>query len=239
MKRLCFYSLCEKLKHHGLSSATEICVIEMVEIFVYTMATGLLTRQLSERFQRSGSTIFVCFHVVLNAFQLLAVNVIKAGDQQYNPVAHHIRSSTRYYPYFKNYIGAIDDTHVSAHLSADQIIPYIGRKGFATQNILAVCDFDLQFTYVVAGCEETAHDSRIFNDVTKERNSNFPKPPAEQYYLVDSRYPLQTGYLPPYRNMRYHISHFHGTVDQPKSANEVFNFYHSSLRMATEKTYGI
>ena len=91
----------------------------------------------------------------------------------------------------------------------------------------------------MAGWEGTAHDSRIFNAVTNDRNYNFPYPPAGQYYLVDSGYPLQTGYLPPYRNMRYHIPHFRDTMNQPKSANEVFNYYHSSLRMAEERTFGI
>ena len=91
----------------------------------------------------------------------------------------------------------------------------------------------------MAGWEGTAHDSIIFNVVTNDRSSNFPSPPAGQYYLVDSGYPLQTGNLPPYRNMRYHIPHFRDTTNQPKSANKVFNYYHSSLRMAVERTFGI
>ena len=91
----------------------------------------------------------------------------------------------------------------------------------------------------MAGWEGTAHDSRILNSVITDRTSNFPKPPVGQYYLVDSGYSIQTGYLPPYRHIRYHIPHFRETATQPKSANEVFNFYHSSLRMAIERTFGI
>ena len=119
MKRLCFHALYEKLQHHGLASRPEICVVEMVGIFIYTMATGLSNRQLQERFQRSGSTISICFHDVLNAFQILAADVIKPGEQQFTTVPPHIGNSTRYYPYFRNCIGAIDDTHASTHLPAD------------------------------------------------------------------------------------------------------------------------
>ena len=39
--------------------------------------------------------------------------------------------------------------------------------------------------------------------------------------------------------MRYHIPDFKDTQNEPKSDNEVFNYYHSSLRMAIERTFGI
>lgn len=44
-----------------------------------------------------------------------------------------------------------------------------GRKQFPTQNVLASCNFDMKFTYVLAGWEGTASDSRILKDaLTKE-----------------------------------------------------------------------
>ena len=36
-----------------------------------------------------------------------------------------------------------------------------GRKSFPTQNVLAAVDFDLRFTYVLAGWEGSAHDSYV------------------------------------------------------------------------------
>lgn len=43
--------------------------------------------------------------------------------------------------------------------------------------MLAVCDFDLLFTYVLVGWEGSAHDSRIFLDAITDPKLKFPKPP--------------------------------------------------------------
>ena len=42
---------------------------------------------------------------------------------------------------------------------------FCGRKDGTTQNVLAAIIFDLKFTYVLAGWEGSAHDSRVLNDV--------------------------------------------------------------------------
>ena len=39
-----------------------------------------------------------------------------------------------------------------------------GRKDGTTQNVLAAISFDLNFTYVLAGWEGSAHDSRVSNN---------------------------------------------------------------------------
>jgi len=39
-----------------------------------------------------------------------------------------------------------------------------GRKSNPTQNVMAVVDFDLKFTYVLAGWEGLAHDALILAD---------------------------------------------------------------------------
>ena len=36
-----------------------------------------------------------------------------------------------------------------------------GRKDYTTQNVFAACNFDMKFTYVLPGWEETASDLRI------------------------------------------------------------------------------
>ena len=56
-------------------------------------------------------------------------------------------------------------------------IPYFGRKGYPTQNVMAACDFDMLFTFVLPGWEDAAHGTHIFLDTIRKQNNNFPHPP--------------------------------------------------------------
>ena len=38
---------------------------------------------------------------------------------------------------------------------------YIGKSGISTQNVLAVCDFDMRFTYVSTGHPGSMHDTSV------------------------------------------------------------------------------
>jgi hypothetical protein len=40
-------------------------------------------------------------------------------------------------------------------------VAFHGRKSHPTQNVMAVVDFDIQFTFVIAGWEGTIHDALI------------------------------------------------------------------------------
>jgi hypothetical protein len=56
-------------------------------------------------------------------------------------------------------IGTIDGTHVTARVPRSQSAAYRGRKHYISQNVLATVDFDLKFTYILAGWEGSAHDA--------------------------------------------------------------------------------
>jgi hypothetical protein len=45
-----------------------------------------------------------------------------------------------------------------------------GRKSHPTQNVLAAVDFDLRFTFVIAGWEGTSHDALILRDALEREN---------------------------------------------------------------------
>ncbi|XP_062088738.1 uncharacterized protein LOC133795299 [Humulus lupulus] len=135
-------------------------------------------------------------------------------------------------------IGAIDGTHVRVSLPVDKQIPYIGRKGCPTQNIMDVCGFDMLFTFVWAGWEGTSHDTRIFLEALRNTHLNFPKPPNGKYYLVDTGYSNMKGYLAPYKGTRYHLPQFQ-QGSQPSGSKEVFNHAHSSLCSVIERCFGV
>ena len=105
-------------------------------------------------------------------------------------------------PFFKNCLGALDGVHIPAHVPASaNPVAYRNRKGFLSQNVLGVCDFNLCFTYLRVGWEGSAHDARV---LASARTDDF-KIPIDSFYLADAGYGLARGILVPYRGVRYHL----------------------------------
>ncbi|XP_019236719.1 PREDICTED: uncharacterized protein LOC109216951 [Nicotiana attenuata] len=164
----------------------------------------------------------------------------------YQIAGAHKPCNGRYLPFFRDCMGALDGTHVKARLPQGQEIPYIARKGYPTQNILAVVDFNMCFTFAWAGWEGAAHDSRIFGEALRRPELNFPRPIGNKYYLVDVGYPHMKGYMAPYKggdNVRYHLAQFRRGVTrqlrEPRGRIEKFNYLHSSSRSIVERTFGV
>ena len=61
-------------------------------------------------------------------------------------------------------------------MSAKDAPRYRGRKEYTTQNVLAECDFNMRFTYILPGWEGTASDSRIIkNALSREDKLIIPR----------------------------------------------------------------
>ncbi|WVZ57763.1 hypothetical protein U9M48_008108 [Paspalum notatum var. saurae] len=135
------------------------------------------------------------------------------------PVTHtKILHSHRWNPYFKDCVDAIDGTHVLARVLAKERAAFMGRKHTTTQNVLAAVDFDLRFTYVLAGWEGSAHDALILADALQREDGL--KVPQCKFYLVDAGYAVRPGFLPPFRGTRYgHDEHI--PAEESWNANPV------------------
>jgi hypothetical protein len=68
-------------------------------------------------------------------------------------------------------------------------------KHHTSHNVLAVVDFDLKFTYVLAGWEGSAHDASILND-SLNRPDRIQLSEGK-FYLGDAGYACWSGILPP------------------------------------------
>ncbi|XP_028219661.1 protein ALP1-like [Glycine soja] len=148
-----------------------------------------------------------------------------------------IRESTRFYPYFKDCIGAIDGTHIPASVKGRDVSSYRDRHGNISQNVLAACNFDLEFMYVLSGWEGSAHDSKVLSDALARKNGL--KVPQGKYYLVDCGFPNRRKFLAPYRGVRYHLQDFAGHGNDPENEKELFNLRHASLRNVIERIFDI
>lgn len=49
-------------------------------------------------------------------------------------------------------------------MSTSEAPSYCNRNGKISQNVLAACNFDLEFIYVFSGWEGTAHGSKVISD---------------------------------------------------------------------------
>ena len=66
---------------------------------------------------------------------------------------------------------------MAACIPENEQLPYRGRKGYPTFNVMAICDFDMCFTFVSAEWEGSAHDARVFLHAIQTPELNFPNPP--------------------------------------------------------------
>ncbi|XP_043721149.1 uncharacterized protein LOC122668677 [Telopea speciosissima] len=136
-------------------------------------------------------------------------------------------------------IGAIDSTHITAIIPKGKQIPYQGRKGITTQNVMCACSFDMKFTFVYACWESSANDCRVFARALEDTTLTFPHPPEGKYYLVDSGYPMSIkGYLTTFKGDRYHLLDYDGGRRRPTTTKELLNYRHSSLRNVIERSFG-
>ncbi|XP_038707302.1 uncharacterized protein LOC120002615 [Tripterygium wilfordii] len=193
---------------HGLTGSTNVSILEMVAMFIYTLGHAQSNRDIQERFQHSGAPISRLFHKVLLAVMKLSEEIIKPCVQySLHETPRYIRDHAKveYHICFKDCIGALDGCHISAIVSPENKPKYVGRKGVPTQNVLAVCDFDMMYTYISVGWPGSTHDSRVLEHSLRVERLTFSKPPLGKYYLVDVGYANRTGFLAPYKGERYHV----------------------------------
>ncbi|XP_065628512.1 uncharacterized protein LOC112016895 isoform X1 [Quercus suber] len=179
MKKEVFQNLCQVLQHdYGLQHSRNIRLEESVAICLLILGHGTCNRMVQEIFQHSGETISRHFEKMVTLLGArFAAAYVKPSDPTFSEVPTKIQDHPIYWPHFKDCIGAIDGTHVVAIVPTEKSIPYFGRKGYPTQNVMAACDFDMLFTFVLPGWEGAAHDTHIFLDAIRKQSNNFPHPP--------------------------------------------------------------
>ena len=55
-------------------------------------------------------------------------------------------------------------------ITGRDISSYSNRHGTISQNVLAACNFDLEFIDILSGWEGSTHDSKVLNDALSRRN---------------------------------------------------------------------
>jgi hypothetical protein len=168
-------------------------------------------------------------------------NVVPTLSQRFlqppnpNEVHPKIQENPRFYPFFKNCLGAIDGTHIPVSIPPDKHSPFRNRKGTLSINVMVACDFDLNITLISSGWEGSATDSRVLRSAMSK---GFQVPPGK-FYLVDGGYANEAPFLAPYRGVRYHLKEFGAGHQRPQNSKELFNHRHALLRNHVERALGV
>jgi hypothetical protein len=184
LRRSVFHPLHKTLvAHYGLQSTRELCSKEALTMFLWTVGAPQSNRTVKNMFSHSTETVSRKFNEVLDSITLLVADIIKPKDPQFR-IVHPRLDEARFWPHFKDCIGAIDESHIPVTVPLSEQPKYISRHGYPSQNIMDVCDFNMRFTFVVTGWPGSAHDTRILNDSLLTYAQKFPHPPPGNYLYV-------------------------------------------------------
>ncbi|KAF6136778.1 hypothetical protein GIB67_020100 [Kingdonia uniflora] len=171
-----------------LRDSKHIDVEKKLVIFLHIIAHNMRNKAINTLFQHSAATTSKVFHKCLDAMIKFSKEMIVHTNFGEPPrlIRHHkkLREGV-----FRGVVGALDGTLIPASILVKDQTPYRGRGGgICFQNVMAICDFDMYFTYVVTGWEGVAHDSRVLIKTLNKPVHNFPMPPTHgngHYLFVD------------------------------------------------------
>ena len=124
------------------------------------------------------------FTEVLECVDRMANDYVRPRDPTFSVVHPRLRKP-RFWPHFENAIGAIDGTPIPVIVPNDLKVVHINRHGYTSQNVMAICDFDMRFTFVVTGWPGSVHDTRVWSDAMVTYD-DYPHPPAGNHCIFIS-----------------------------------------------------
>lgn len=225
------------IRKAGLCSTRYMKTTKQLGIFLYAVVTGLSMRKLAERFQRSTETIDRTYHKVMQCFLVkdLYNSVIQPALED-PPIPDSIQYNHYYFPWFKDCIGAVDGTHIPVSPPDGEKASFRDRHGRLTQNVLAICSFDMRFTDLLCGWEGSVADSTLWIEGHKCEAIQIPD---GKYVLGDAGFPSCDHCLTLYRGVKYHLKEWERSNQRPQNKEELFILSHSKLRNVIERIFGV
>ncbi|KAL2943147.1 Protein ALP1-like [Bienertia sinuspersici] len=105
---------------------------------------------------------------------------------------------------------ALDGTHIKKTVPVEDHPRYRDRMGDISTDVLATCNSDLRFTYVLPGWEGSTSDPLVLRDAL--RRPNGLSIPRNKCFLVDLGFSNCEGFLAPYKGTHYHLICGGGTL---------------------------
>ena len=199
-----FIAFVAELRQAGMKDSHNITLEEKAAIFLYMSVTGLHSRHVAEQFQHSHTTICYYYCAVLDKvssppFYTNFVHLPHIDD----PTPHRILNNPKFYPFFKDCIGAFDGSHINACPSLEDREAAWNCKGGVTQNTFAGGSVDTaKIQYMATGHDGCTSDSTMLEEAHMR---DFRIPPGK-YYVSDAGFASSEYCLTPYCGVRYHLA---------------------------------
>nr|XP_016453109.1 PREDICTED: uncharacterized protein LOC107777568 [Nicotiana tabacum] len=171
----------------GLTDSTNMSSSEKLAMFLTILAHHEKNRSIKVDYIRSGWSVSQafneCLRVILKLTPLLLVKP--------NPVLEDETNDR--WRWFKGCLGAFDGTYIPIRVSSIHKPRYRTRKGDIATNVLAVCDKNLNFIYVLPGWEGSAIDGRVLRDAVVRRNELFNMKHARARNVIERAFGILKG----------------------------------------------
>ena len=119
-----------------------------------------------------------------------------------NSIPQEIKQNSKFWPYSKDALGAIDGSHINISAPVSLWDVYRNQKGYISQNCLFACLFSLQFCYALTGWKDSATDVQLWDNAI---NDDLVVPKGK-YYLADAGSAACDQFLLPYQGMCCHLA---------------------------------
>lgn len=178
----------------------------------------------------STSTVYSVFHETLQALDETLSNIIFPIEEQ-----HCVQEATRFKKMRRSplngIIGALDGIAIEIQQPSSKDVAdarkYFNRKGFFALAVQAVVTADYRFTFVSATHSGSTHDSTALQASGLYTLIRSGRLPTWAMIVADDAYKNENHILTPYS----------GRALTP--AQDAYNFYQSSCRIAVEQAFGI
>ncbi|RVW84970.1 hypothetical protein CK203_039527 [Vitis vinifera] len=139
MDKETFMNLCDHLKRHeNLQDTRFVTVEEAVAMFLLIVGHNVRMRVVADVFQHSTETVAQPFKEVRRALCRLG-KILICPNNMTNEVSSYVASNPKYFPWFKDCIGAIDGTHISAWVPANRQTSFRVGKEQQTMHVSFGC----------------------------------------------------------------------------------------------------
>ncbi|XP_013601176.1 PREDICTED: uncharacterized protein LOC106308567 [Brassica oleracea var. oleracea] len=127
MNQRTFEALCKMLgERYGLKETHHVYLEESVAMFLETVGQDKTKRDIAARYQRSVDTVQRKLDEVLSALLKFAEDTLRPQEGEFGRVSPVLRNDDRYWPHFRDCIGALDGTHVPVRPPSQNAEAYRG-----------------------------------------------------------------------------------------------------------------